>query len=102
MPPKVAKNLSLIHSFPNNGLFEGDMCAQKLGNWCNYRLKAVVLDHWFGKSSPATRKRAFFGRKRDFSGTVLPRPLSLNSDKAVCGTAGALVPISAKAVSKSG
>ena len=37
MPPKVAKNPSLIYSCRNNGLFEGDMCAQKLGNWCSGR-----------------------------------------------------------------
>ena len=58
-----------------------------------------------GAVSANTLKSAqtgFLRGKRGFSGTVLPRPLSLNSDKAVCGTAGALVPISAKAVSKSG
>ena len=41
MPPKVAKNPGLLHSCPNNGLFEGDMCTQKLGNWCIITQKDV-------------------------------------------------------------
>ena len=57
MPPKVAKNPSLIHSFPNNGLFEGDMCAQKLGNWCHSTQKLEKQGKKSGNFLEAKRKK---------------------------------------------